>query len=76
MGKLDHAAAVVRERVGVGLPVPGERRIRDQIKGLLDLSYDDDPRVRQVAIRNLDICRIAAGEGNEVYDVTLEGLHP
>ena len=71
MGKLDHAVAVVRERVGVGLPVPGERRTRDQVKGLLDLTYDDDPRVRQVAIRNLCPCHIQ-GDVPEVWDRLLD----
>ena len=71
MGKLDHAVAVVRERVGVGLPVPGERRTRDQVNGLLDLTYDDDPRVRQVAIRNLCPCHIQS-DVPEVWDRLLD----
>ncbi|HZU71911.1 MAG TPA: HEAT repeat domain-containing protein [Acidimicrobiales bacterium] len=71
MGKLDRAEALVRQRVGVGLPVPGERRTRDQVKGLLDLTYDDDPRVRQVAIRSLCPCHIQ-GDVPEVWDRLLD----
>lgn len=71
VGKLDHAAAVARDRVGVGLPVPGERRTRAEVDGLLKLTYHDDPRVRQVAIRNLCPCHIQ-GDVPEVWDRLLE----
>jgi HEAT repeat protein len=71
MGKLDRATAVAIERVGVGLPVPGERRTREQVEGFLELTYDDDAKVRQVAIRNLCPCHIQ-GDVPEVWDRLLE----
>ena len=71
MGKLDRAVAVAVDRVGVGLPVSGERRTREQVEGLLELTYDDDPRVRQVAVRNLCPCHIQ-GDVPEVWDRILE----
>ena len=71
MGKLDRAVARAVERVGVGLPVPGERRSREQVDGFLSLTYDDDPRVRQVAIRNLCPCHIQA-DVPAVWDRLLE----
>lgn len=71
MGKLDRAVQVAVERVGVGLPTNGERRTKEQTAGFLDLSYDDDPKVRQVAIRNLCPCHIQ-GDVPEVWDRLLE----
>jgi hypothetical protein len=71
MGKLDRAEQVAIERVGVGLPVNGERRTKDQVEGFLALTYDDDPRVRQVAIRNLCPCHIQ-GDVEPVWDRLLE----
>ena len=71
MGKLDRANAVAIERVGVGLPVPGERRTREQVSAFLDLTHDDDPKVRQVAVRNLCPCHIQ-GDVPEVWDRLLE----
>jgi HEAT repeat protein len=71
MGKLDRAVAIARERVGVGLPVHGERRTREQARAFLNLTYDDDPRVRQVAIRNLCPCHVQ-GDLPEVWDRLLE----
>lgn len=71
MGKLDRAIGVAVDRVGVGLPVKGERRTRAQVEGFLELTYDDDPRVRQVAIRNLCPCHIQ-GDVPEVWDRLLE----
>ena len=71
MGKLDRAVQVAVERVGVGLPAVGERRTKEQTAGFLDLTYDDDPKVRQVAIRNLCPCHIQ-GDVPEVWDRLLE----
>src|SRR3954468_5356967 len=71
MGKLDRGVTVVCDRVGVGLPVPGERRTKEQVAGLLELTYHDDPRVRQVAIRNLCPCHVQ-GDVPEVWDRLLE----
>jgi hypothetical protein len=71
MGKLDRATATAIERVGVGLPVPGERRTREQVTGFLDLTYDADAKVRQVAVRNLCPCHIK-GDIPEVWDRLLE----
>ena len=71
MGKLDRAVDVAIERVGAGLPVSGERRTREQTQGFLELTYDPDPRVRQVAIRNLCPCHIQ-GDVPEVWDRLLE----
>jgi hypothetical protein len=71
MGKLDRAVAVAVSRTGVGLPVPGERRDRAQTAAFLDLTYEDDPKVRQVAVRNLCPCHIQ-GDVPEVWDRLLE----
>lgn len=71
MGKFDRAVAVAVERAGVGLPANGERRNREQVDAFLALTYDDDPRVRQVAIRNLCPCHIQ-GDVPEVWDRLLE----
>jgi hypothetical protein len=71
MGKLDHAVAVAVERTGVGLPVNKERRTREQTEAFLELSYDADPRVRQVAIRNLCPCHVQ-GDVEPVWDRLLE----
>ena len=51
--------------------MPGERRSREQVDGFLSLTYDDDPRVRQVAIRNLCPCHIQA-DVPAVWDRLLE----
>ena len=71
MGKLDRAVAIAIEKVGVGLPVNGERRTSEQVQAFLDLSYDEDSKVRQVAIRNLCPCHIQ-GDVPEVWDRLLE----
>jgi len=71
MGKLDRAVSVAVERVGVGLPVPGERRTPEQATKFLDLTFDEDPKVRQVAIRNLCPCHLQ-GDVPEVWDRLLE----
>jgi hypothetical protein len=71
MGKLDRGVQVAMERVGVGLPVPGERRTPEQVATFLELTYDDDPKVRQVALRNLCPCHIK-GDVPEVWDRILE----
>ena len=71
MGKLDRAVAVAIERTGVGLPVHKERRTREQTAAFLELTYDDDPRVRQVAVRNLCPCHIQ-GDVEEVWDRLIE----
>lgn len=71
MGKLDRAVEVARAATGVGLPVRGERRTAEQTRKFLELTYDSDPRVRQVAIRNLCPCHIQ-GDVPEVWDRLLE----
>ena len=71
MGKLDRAVDVAIARVGVGLPVKGERRDRAQTEAFLSLTYDDDPKVRQVAVRNLCPCHVQ-GDVPEVWDRLLE----
>ena len=71
MGKFDRAAAIVADRTGVGLPVPGERRTKQQAERLLALTYDEDPRVRQLAVRNLCPCHVQ-GDVPEVWDRILE----
>ncbi|HVM08838.1 MAG TPA: HEAT repeat domain-containing protein [Acidimicrobiales bacterium] len=71
MGKLDRATAVAIDRVGVGLPVHGERRTREQVEGFLALTYHDDPQVRQVAVRNLCPCHVQ-GDVPAVWDRLLE----
>jgi hypothetical protein len=71
MGKLDRAVAVAVERVGVGLPVNGERRTKEQAEAFLGLTFDGDPRVRQVAVRNLCPCHLQ-GDVPEVWDRLLD----
>lgn len=71
MGKLDRAVEIARAATGVGLPVHGERRTAEQTQAFLALTYDSDPRVRQVAIRNLCPCHVQ-GDVPEVWDRILE----
>ena len=71
MGKLDRGVEVARERVGVGIPVHGERRTKAQTDAFLELTYDDDPQVRRVAIRNLCPCHVQ-GDVPPVWDRLLE----
>jgi hypothetical protein len=71
MGKFDRAVALAVERVGVGLPQRGERRTSEQVAGFLMLPHDDDPKVRQVAVRNLCPCHIQ-GDVTEVWERLFE----
>lgn len=71
MGKLDRGVEVAIDRVGVGIPVHGERRTKAQTEAFLELTYDDNPRVRQVAIRNLCPCHVQ-GDLPQVWDRLLE----
>lgn len=74
MGKLDRAVDVAIAEAGAGLPVTGERRTKEQTAAFLRLTYHDDPKVRQVAIRNLCPCHIQ-GDVPEVWDRLLELSH-
>ena len=71
MGKLDRAVEVAVAEAGVGLPVKGQRRTKEQTSSFLRLTYHDDPKVRQVAIRNLCPCHVQ-GDVPEVWDRLLE----
>lgn len=71
MGKLDRAVAVAVERTGCGLPQPNERRTKEQVAAFIELSHDPDPRVRQVAVRNLCPCHVQ-GEIAEAWDRLFE----
>jgi hypothetical protein len=52
----------IAEKAGIGLPA-GEGRIdRDDTGGLLDLSFSQDSRDRQLACRNLCTCHVRADD--------------
>lgn len=48
----------VSESVGVGLPHPGSCPTDGQLDELLELSYDDDERVRRLALKNMCPCHV------------------
>jgi hypothetical protein len=60
MGKYDS----VRERTGWGIPGPGDTaRTQEEIDELIELSFDDDPKVRRIAVVNLCPCHVRADFG-------------
>ncbi|HEX7167081.1 MAG TPA: HEAT repeat domain-containing protein [Acidimicrobiales bacterium] len=65
--------AYVEERTGFGLPRDGRTR-REDIPRLLDLTADDDPKVRAVAAKNLCPCHVK-GDLPEVWERLYEMLH-
>jgi hypothetical protein len=71
MAKLDRAVRIAEEHVGVGMPMKGERRTKEQVAGFLELTHHEDPTVRRVAIRNLCPCHIQ-GEVDQVWDRLFE----
>ncbi len=52
----------VAEQAGVGLPAPEGRTARDAIDGLLELSWSEESRARQLACRNLCTCHVRADD--------------
>ncbi|HEY1920791.1 MAG TPA: HEAT repeat domain-containing protein [Streptosporangiaceae bacterium] len=53
----------VAEQVGVGLPTGEGRTAKDDIDGLLELTWSEESRVRQLACRNLCTCHVRADDG-------------
>ena len=70
MGKYDD----VRERTGWGVPTAADRsRTADEIEELIELTRDDDPKVRTIAVTNLCPCHVRADFGaawDRVLDMT------
>ena len=50
------------EKAGVGLPAPEGRTARDAIDSLLELSWSEESRARQLACRNLCTCHVRADD--------------
>ena len=50
--------AKVSQRVGVGLPGPNACPTDEQLNHLLALSFDADPKVRRLALKNLCPCHV------------------
>ena len=69
MGKYAHAMA----KTGLGLPGPGVCTTGDEIPKLLELTYDDDPKVRSLAAKNLCGCHVRA-DHPEIWDRIVELL--
>ena len=69
MGKYAHAMAKT------GLPLPGGDACTAgaDIPRLLELTYDDDPKVRRLAAKNLCGCHVRA-DHPEIWDRVLELL--
>ena len=57
----------VSQRVGVELPQPGGRPTDEQLDRLLGLSFDEDPLVRRLALKNLCPCHVRR-ERTDVWD--------
>ena len=62
MGKYGHAIA----KTGLGIPGASCTSAED-IPGLLELTYDEDPKVRRLAAKNLCGCHVRA-DHPEVWD--------
>jgi hypothetical protein len=52
----------IAEKAGVGLPAAEGRTARDAIDGLLELSWSQERRERQLACRNLCTCHVRADD--------------
>jgi hypothetical protein len=63
----------IAERAGVGLPAGEVRTAKDAIDGLLQLSWSEESRDRQLACRNLCTCHVRADE-DRVWTRLLEML--
>jgi HEAT repeat protein len=62
----------VRDRTGWGMPGPGDiKRSDSQVDELVGLTYDQDPKVRKVALTNLCPCHVRA-EFPDAWDRILE----
>ena len=69
MGKYAHAMA----RSGLHIPGPDGCTTGAEIPKLLRLTYDDDPKVRSLAAKNLCGCHVRA-DHPEIWDRILELL--
>jgi hypothetical protein len=54
VGSYDEVVA----RYGVGVPPPGSRTRPEQIGRLLELTWERNPKVRRVAVKQLCICHV------------------
>ena len=52
----------IAEKAGVGVPAGEERTARDALDGLLELSWSQESRARQLACRNLCTCHVRADD--------------
>jgi HEAT repeats len=52
----------IAEKAGVGLPAGDAHTAKDALDGLLELSWSQDSRARQLACRNLCTCHVRADD--------------
>ena len=69
MGKYAHTMA----KTGLRIPGPDACTSPTEIPRLLELTYDDDPKVRRLAAKNLCGCHVRA-DHPEIWDRVLELL--
>jgi hypothetical protein len=61
----------IAEKAGVGVPAGEGRTAKDALDGLLELSWSQESRARQLACRNLCTCHVRADD-NRVWTRLLE----
>jgi hypothetical protein len=72
MGKYSAAMA----KTGLSIPGPGACPSEDQIPQLLALTYDDDPKVRRLALKHLCPCRLQRQRDvvwDRIFEMTTDG---
>jgi hypothetical protein len=52
----------IAEKAGVGLPAGDAHTAKDALDGLLELSWSQDSRARQLACRNMCTCHVRADD--------------
>jgi hypothetical protein len=52
----------IADKAGVGLPAGEGRTAKDALDGLLELSWSQESRARQLACRNLCTCHVRADD--------------
>jgi len=61
----------IAEKTGAGVPAGEGRTAKDALDGLLELSWSQESRARQLACRNLCTCHVR-GDDNRVWTRLLE----